>query len=210
MTVKIVAIADTHNLHRALTVPAGDILVHAGDMTSRGTKEEVEEFNDYLGGLPHRHKIVIAGNHDLCFEREPELSASLLTNGMYLEDEAITVNGIVFYGSPWQPAFFNWAFNLERGPEIREKWDLIPEGVDVLVTHGPPFGYGDETARGEKVGCRDLLAVVQRRKPRAHIFGHIHEGAGIYSSAHTKFINASCCDRWYEPVNAPVVFEHGR
>ncbi len=204
---KIVVIADTHNRHRELTVPAGDVLVHAGDMTLGGAKEEVEEFNNYLGELPHRHKIVIAGNHDFCFEREPEPSAMLLSNAIYLQDETTTVDGIVFYGSPWQPRFFNFAFNLTRGPEIREKWDLIPENVDILVTHGPPRGYGDQLAYGEKVGCRDLLAAVERVKPRVHVFGHIHEGVGIYSNGHTTFINASCCDRAYEPVNRPVIVE---
>ena len=204
---KIVLIADTHNRHRELTLPDGDVLVHAGDMTTGGTLEEVEEFNSYLGELPHRHKIVIAGNHDFCFELEPEPAVALLSNATYLQDEATTVEGIVFFGSPWQPRFFNFAFNLTRGPEIREKWDLIPEDVDILVTHGPPRGFGDQTVYAEEVGCRDLLAAVERVKPHVHVFGHIHEGAGIYSNGRTKFINASCCDRAFEPVNPPIVLE---
>ncbi len=206
---KIVAIADTHNRHRELVLPAGDVLVHAGDITLGGTLEEVEDFNEYLGGLPHPHKIVIAGNHDFCFEREPELSAPLLTNALYLRDEATTIEGVVFYGSPWQPWFYNFAFNLRRGPEIREKWDLIPDGVDVLITHGPPRGFGDRTAYDEPVGCRDLLVAVERAQPQFHIFGHIHEGYGTYSKGETEFINASSCDRAYEPVNEPVVVEVG-
>jgi len=205
--VRIVAIADTHALHRAISIPDGDILVHAGDITNTGALDDVADFNEYVGSLPHRHKIVIAGNHDFCFERDPEGSAALLTNCVYLQDEPVTIEGVVFYGSPWQPWFYDWAFNLERGPAIREKWDLIPGDVDVLITHGPPFGHGDETTRGERVGCRDLLDAIERVQPQLHVFGHIHEGAGTYRDGRTTFINASCCDRAYRPVNRPIVYD---
>jgi len=205
---KIVAISDTHGLHSMLTVPPGDVLIHAGDMTGRGTLDEVRDFNEFLGSLPHTHKVVIAGNHDFCFEREREESEAELTHCVYLQDQAVTIEGVRFYGSPWQPWFYDWAFNLERGAGIRVKWDLIPERTDVLITHGPPYGYGDETARGEVVGCRDLLEVVERIKPRMHVFGHIHEGAGTSSNGQTVFINASTCDLGYRPVNPPIIYEY--
>lgn len=202
----IVAISDTHGLHRSLTIPEGDILVHAGDITRSGELETVVDFNEWLGTLPHQHKIVIAGNHDFCFERDPQRSRALLTNCIYLQDESLTVQGIKFYGSPWQPWFFDWAFNLKRGPEIREKWNLIPADTDVLITHGPPFGYGDQTARGEKVGCQDLLQVVERLKPRLHVFGHIHEGYGTSTTESTTFMNACICTLSYKPENAPLAY----
>jgi Icc-related predicted phosphoesterase len=206
--IRIVATSDTHAKHRALDVPAGEILVHAGDLTSMGSLEDVVEFNDWLGSLPHPHKIVIAGNHDFCFERDREASEPLLTNCIYLHDSAATVLGIRFWGSPWQPWFFNWAFNLERGDEIRRKWDLIPDNTDVLITHGPPFGHGDRTRSGELVGCQDLLEVVERIRPRLHVYGHIHEGYGLSSNDYTTMVNASSCDSSYDPVNPPVVFEY--
>jgi len=177
-----------------LNIPDGDVLIHAGDLTNRGILEEVKEFNKFLGTLPHPHKIVIAGNHDFCFESDRVTCEKILTHCIYLQDEEGTLNGVKFYGSPWQPWFYDWAFNLERGPDIRAKWDLIPEGIDVLVTHGPPFGIGDLTVRGDKAGCRDLLEVVERIKPELHIFGHIHEGYGINSFGATTFINASSCE----------------
>ena len=204
--ITIVAISDTHGLHEALEVPPGDILVHAGDMTNMGEIEGVGAFNDWLGSLPHAHKIVIAGNHDFCFERDREASEPLLTNCTYLHDSAVTALGIRFWGSPWQPWFFNWAFNLQRGEEIRQKWDLIPADTDVLITHGPPRGHGDRTQGGELVGCRDLLDAIERIRPQLHVFGHIHEGYGVSSNGHTTMVNASNCDFAYEPVNPPVVF----
>ncbi len=205
---RIVAISDTHALHRSVDIPPGDVLVHAGDITGHGAIDEVRGFNTFLATLPHPHKIVIAGNHDFCFEKDPVASRAELTNGIYLQDEAVEIGGIRFYGSPWQPWFFDWAFNLQRGAEIRAKWDLIPSDTDVLITHGPPRGHGDMTCRGEAAGCDDLLEAVERVQPRVHIFGHIHEGAGVTLNGRTTFINASICDLAYRPVNAPVVYEY--
>jgi Icc-related predicted phosphoesterase len=207
MTVRLVAISDTHGLHRQLTIPDGDILIHAGDVTGRGQLSQVADFNEWLGTLPHRHKLVIAGNHDFCFERQPDETTALLTNCIYLFDEAITLDGLHFYGSPWQPWFFDWAFNLKRGSEIRAKWNLIPPQTDILITHGPPLGHGDLTYRQERVGCADLIEVVAEKRPSYHIFGHIHEGYGVTHNEHTTFINASSCTLQYQPIQPPTVFD---
>lgn len=210
--IKLVIISDTHNKHEYLFVPPGDILIHAGDFSNWGDTESVERFNFWLGTLPHPHKIVIAGNHDFCFEREPEKAQALLTNGTYLQDESILIEGIRFCGSPWQPWFHNWAFNLQRGEEIRAKWDLIPEDTDVLITHGPPYGFGDQTHRGERVGCEDLLEVVRRIGPRYHIFGHIHEAYGTWTEGNTTFINGSSISSGFggTDIRKPVVVEYKR
>jgi len=206
--VRLCVIADTHGFHDRLAVPEADLLIHAGDMTMSGTREEVADFSRWWNALPHPHKVVIAGNHDWLFQREPDLARSFLKGCVYLEDSEATVLGLRIYGSPWQPWFLDWAFNLRRGPEIRAKWDLIPKGVDLLLTHGPPLGRGDRTARGEPAGCRDLLDAVRGRvRPRWHVFGHIHEGYGITQDRRTTFVNASVCDRAYEPVNEPVLLE---
>jgi Icc-related predicted phosphoesterase len=191
---RIVAVSDTHGCHRRVAVPPGDILVHAGDLTMTGSLQDVAEFNDFLGKLPHPHKIVIAGNHDWCFQRKPEKARALLTNAVYLQDEAVTVEGIRFYGSPWQPWFYDWAFNLPRGRALADKWALIPEGTDVLVTHGPPRGFGDRTFDGRHEGCDDLLERVRRIRPKVHIFGHIHEAAGRWDEDGVTFVNASTWD----------------
>ena len=204
---RIVLISDTHGLHRRVKIPDGDLLVHAGDLTNHGELEQVEDFNAWLGGLPHAHKIVIAGNHDFCFEK-PDRASRLLTNATYLLDSETRAGGLRIWGSPWQPWFFDWAFNLERGPEIRAKWKLIPAGIDILVTHGPPAGFGDKTVGGDFAGCTDLLDELRARvRPRLHVFGHIHEGYGIFRDGSTTLVNASTCDIQYRAVNPPVVID---
>lgn len=206
-TVRLVLLSDTHSQHAPVAVPPGDVLIHAGDLTDHGELDVVRDFNAWLGGLPHPHKLVIAGNHDFCFERQPEASAALLTNATYLLDSGVTLAGLTFYGSPWQPWFYDWAFNLQRGPELKAKWDLIPAGTDVLITHGPPAGHSDLTVQGDHAGCADLLAALARVQPRLHVFGHIHEGYGQTQAGPTLCVNASICDVNYHAVNAPVVID---
>ncbi len=216
---RIVCLSDTHGRHGALAVPEGDVLVHAGDASMRGDDREIVAFATWLAALPHRHKLVIAGNHDWLFERQPGLARELLGAVTYLQDSGTTIDGVRFWGSPWQPWFMDWAFNLRRGAPLKARWDLVPEGTDVLITHGPPQGILDQVAgivpraisamagQGEHVGCEELLAAVQRLAPRLHVFGHIHEGYGEETRDGTRFVNASNCDRFYRPVNRPIVVD---
>ena len=187
----LVLVSDTHGRHADVHVPDGDILVHAGDFTRVGKPAEVIAFDLWLAGLPHRHKVVVAGNHDFLFERDPDLARILLRHATYLQDDAVTLDGITIYGSPWQPWFHDWAFNVERGPKLAAKWARIPAGVDVLVTHGPPAGVLDLTKNNERVGCADLRERLRAVKPRLHLFGHIHEAAGVEWDDGTLFVNAS-------------------
>ena len=204
---RIVCISDTHDLHDALEVPDGDVLLHAGDFTGNGAPERIEAFDDFLGRLPHAHKVVIAGNHDFLFEREPERARALLRHAVYLEDSETSVAGLRIWGSPWQPRFFDWAFNLDRGSALADKWARIPQGIDILMTHGPPFEQGDRTARGERVGCDDLRLALRRIRPRLHVFGHIHEGHGVTHADGIIFVNASSCDRRNRPLQPAIVLE---
>jgi Icc-related predicted phosphoesterase/effector-binding domain-containing protein len=205
---KIVIVSDTHDFHHLYELfglPQGDVLIHGGDITRRGKIEEVERFNKWLGTLNYKHILVIAGNHDWCFQREAEKARAALTNGTYLEDSGVTIDGVKFWGSPWQPEFHNWAFNLARGAALAEKWALIPGDTEILITHGPPHGFGDRVHSGELVGCRELLKRVEELAPKAHIFGHIHEDYGVFSNERTTFINASFLDGEFDPGNAPIV-----
>lgn len=206
MDIKIVCISDTHDLHRNLSMPQGDILIHAGDITYFGASRVLHDFNEYMGSLPYSHKIVIAGNHDFCIADDPKAYAAILTNCIYLQDQSVTIEGIKFYGSPWQPWFEGMAFNLQRGLEIKAKWDLIPEDTDVLITHGPPYGHLD-TVQGISQGCRDLLTAIERVKPKLHVFGHVHKEVGTSKNEYTTFVNASSCNQWYKLANQPIVFE---
>jgi Icc-related predicted phosphoesterase len=202
---KIVAFSDTHNLHRKTQIPEGDVLIHAGDFTDRGTLEEVQDFLKFFSSLPHPHKILVAGNHDFYFENFPEETEKMVNGFTYLLDEEVVIDGVKFYGTPWQPRFQNWAFNLDRGAEIKAKWDLIPADVDLLVTHGAPYGIRDQTFDGEKIGCKDLYDAVKRIKPPYHLFGHVHEGYGQSVIGETTFVNLSICDMHYQAVNIPTI-----
>jgi predicted phosphodiesterase len=205
---RIVCVSDTHNLHDRIALPDGDLLLHAGDATMHGTEAEIAEFDAWLGTVPHRHKVVIAGNHDFLFQTEPAKARRLITNAVYLEDSGVTLEGLSIWGSPWQPWYFDWAFNLRRGAPLRAVWDKIPAGTDVLLTHGPPRGVLDRVARsGEAVGCEELLEAVERLRPKVNVFGHIHEGYGREERDGTLFVNASTCDPRYRPVNPPAVID---
>jgi Icc-related predicted phosphoesterase len=207
---RIVCISDTHNLVEAAAIPAGDLLLHAGDLTMTGSVEEVEQARLWLAGLPHPRKVVIAGNHDFLFERDSPAARRAMRDFVYLQDELAVVEGLKIWGSPWQPWFFDWAFNLARGPEIRAKWELIPAGIDILMTHGPPAGHGDRTASGEAAGCADLLDALRCVRPLLHVFGHIHEGYGTSREGPTLCANVSICDLAYRAINRPLVVEWDR
>lgn len=187
----LVLLSDTHNRHRDVTVPPGDVFLYAGDLTNDGGFDDIEDFDAWLGTLPHRHKVMICGNHDLTFENIPTEAKRRITNAVYLQDSAVEIEGLKIWGSPWQPWFFNWAFNRHRGEPIAEKWRLIPDDTDILITHGPPAGILDWTFRDRAVGCADLLARVRQVRPKLHLFGHIHEAAGVVDDGGTLFVNAS-------------------
>lgn len=209
---RIVLISDTHNLHEQIVVPPGDMLVHAGDFTLGGAPEELAPFFDWLSAQPHPHKIIIAGNHDLLFETDPDSARSMVPgNVTYLQDSGCVVDGLRIWGSPWQPWFLDWAFNLETEAALQARWDLIPADTDLLITHGPPLGILDECFDGRRVGCSALLRTVRDIAPALHLFGHIHEGYGSTQDPEhqiaTRFINGCVCDMMYRPVNPPVVID---
>jgi predicted phosphohydrolase len=205
--VRLVLLSDTHCMHDRIDVPDGDIVVHAGDFSGHGGVDEAQRFARWFGALPHPEKVVIAGNHDRALEADASLGPRIFEGCHYLFDAGATIAGLTFWGSPWQPWFLSWAFNLPRGPKLAEKWSLIPEGVDVLVTHGPPARVLDRCESGDHAGCEDLLAAIERARPRLHVFGHIHEGYGEVTRGETRFVNASNCTLDYAPTNEPIVVD---
>jgi predicted phosphohydrolase len=207
---RLVLISDTHT-HRGISLPEGDVLVHAGDATGTGTSEEVEDFLKWFASQPHPHKIFIAGNHDWLFQRWPDVGSMMLAEYptiTYLQDSGIEIDGLRFWGSPWQPWFMDWAFNLPRkGERLRQVWNQIPLGTDVLITHGPPHGILDTVRGQEHLGCEELRIRLATVKPRIHVFGYIHGGYGVAQSSTTIYVNASTCDEAYRPVHRPIVVE---
>lgn len=203
----LVFVSDTHGQHSKLALGEGDILCHCGDFTHRGEMELVELFADFITEQKFKHKVVIAGNHDFCFEDNRRSAAEQILKErgiIYLNDTSVQIEGINFWGSPIQPWFYDWAFNRQRGAEISKHWDLIPETVDVLLTHGPPSGVLDLCADGERAGCVDLLNKVKKIKPRIHAFGHIHEAYGMEELNGIRYINACNLDKNYNFRHSPI------
>ncbi|QDU65327.1 metallophosphatase domain-containing protein [Engelhardtia mirabilis] len=204
---RFVCLSDTHGSHDRLELPAGDVLIHAGDFTRRGTIDEVAAFAAFLRGQPHRHKLVVAGNHDFLFQEQRTLAREILGDVHYLEDSGVDLEGVSLWGSPWQPWFHDWAFNLPRGEALERVWAGAPTGVDVLITHTPPLGTLDLTRRGERVGCESLAAALPRIAPRLHLFGHIHESHGTDCRHGRLSVNASLCGRGLSLEHRPVVVD---
>jgi Icc-related predicted phosphoesterase len=190
-------------------VPNGDMLLVAGDITNCGDLEDVNDFNDWLGTFPHKYKVVIAGNHDWCFQRQPMAAKAALTNAIYLEDEAITIDGLKIYGSPWQPEFCCWAFNLPRGEPLKNKWQQIPADTNILITHGPAFSMLDQViGRYDHLGCEDLYnRIGELNNLRLHVCGHIHSGHGVKEHCGVIYANSSICTERYKPTYEPIVIE---
>jgi Icc-related predicted phosphoesterase len=210
-TRRLVLMSDTHDRHGQFDVPEGDILLHAGDFTFNGQQAELERFNSWLGTLNFQHKVIIPGNHDLTFETDwkwathhvPEADAIL--NG-----ELYEVDGLKIWGEPRQPWFWDWAFNVPRGPEMKKVWEKVPTDIDVLLTHGPPLGAGDLTLLrnnlpGSHVGCEAQREWIIEHQPKLVVCGHIHPGYGLHMIGNTLVVNASVCNEQYRPVNKPVV-----
>jgi hypothetical protein len=231
---RIVCISDTHDLHSFMEMygplPKGDILLHAGDVSNIGEQPDVTRFvNWFMNIKGFDSKIFIAGNHDFAFDKinkphrkgdfdwfhnimsEENLSQSDVT---YLEDSFITIESpefsrpIKFYGSPWQPEFHNWAFNLPRGgDEMFKKWNMIPEDTDVLITHGPAENVRDFVPNGQIVGCGMLRHRIETIRPALHVCGHIHNGYGSSLINDIMYVNASICTERYVPSNKPIVVD---
>lgn len=214
---RIVCVSDTHRQLEQIEIPDGDILIHAGDLTMQGRRVEIATELQKLAQLPHAVKIFIAGNHDRLFEKDPMLARSLVRDVtsagvVYLEESYTVVQGLKIWGSPWQPAFGNWAFNYDRAEGV-ERWSTMPDDADVVVTHGPPQGYGDVVAGrwSDHLGCVDLTTAIARTKPRLHVFGHIHSGRGVHNGlgacVATTFVNAACLGEDYRPCGGGIVVE---
>ena len=198
---RIVCFGDTHGYHKKMQIPNGDLLIFAGDYTKDHTKDEIRQliqFNEWLEKFHHRHKLFISGNHDFFLEREHYAAVSHITNATYLNDSETTVDGLKIWGSPISPYFNGWAFNRHPGPEIQRHWDMIPDDIDILITHGPPAGILDKTKDGDRAGSVDLKNTINDRLKnlKLHVFGHIHESWGKEEHNGVIYVNCSKGYHW--------------
>jgi predicted phosphodiesterase len=220
---RITLISDTHTKHEQVELPGGDILLHAGDIMNSGySHSDIDSFCRWFGKQDYDLLAFIAGNHDRLFENKPVEAMEMVDSyGWidYLKDDTLLFEknvdgqdlGLKIYGTPWQPEFYNWAFNLPRsGKELKEKWAEIPEGTDILITHGPPQGILDTSGppyNEPLLGCELLTERVKEIKPKIHVFGHIHGGYGYEFIDGTHFFNASVLNERYEHTNKPFTFD---
>ena len=218
---RITFISDTHNKHKHLgELPGGDLLIHAGDFTSQGYKHEIESFCSWFNKLENYDtKVFIAGNHDLSFEHEPDMAMQVVNSYKwidYLQDDLLCIGEdydsmVKIYGSPWQPEFYNWAFNLTRnGESLKEKWNQIPLDTDILITHGPAQGYLDTSGapyNKPNLGCELLIDRIKTVKPKIHVCGHIHGGYGYKFDGDTHFINAAVLNEQYFYTHKPITVD---
>jgi Icc-related predicted phosphoesterase len=221
---RITVISDTHTKHGLIPMvdlPGGDLLIHAGDIMKSGyNKNDILDFCTWFHSLDqYENKVFIAGNHDRMFENDPEDVKEWLSkfpNIVYLQDESYEIydletdRSIKLYGSPWQPEFYSWAFNLQRNSlQLSGKWEAIPDDTDILITHGPAWGSVDTVAGRpwDNLGCELLAERIQRFRPKIHVCGHIHSGYGVETIDGIHYINASVLDERYEYTQKPMTFD---
>jgi Icc-related predicted phosphoesterase len=221
-SIRFVCMSDSHNEAMNIYIPDGDVFLHAGDFTRKGTLGEVLAFESFLRNLPHKHKVVIAGNHEYSFDFEafdrkarirselrsinPAKIKGALRSCVYLEDTPIQVCGYKIWGSPWTSQHNPGAFTVKDKAILKSKWDMIPDNIDILITHSPPFGICDSNTV-KHFGSVDLREKVERIKPIVHMFGHIHEGYGYYFDRGTTYLNCAMVNKRYAPVHTPWVFD---
>lgn len=208
---KIVFISDTHGQYMTEDVPDGDILVHCGDWSSYGSFQESASFNEWLGKLPHEHKLITPGNHDIFTEKNTkQLNKEFFTNATYIQDELIEVMGLKFWGSPWSKRWGRWAW-MRESKDLINIYNEIPEGIDVFFSHGPPYGKLDSlgTHKGAvRAGCHSLTDAIERIKPRIFACGHIHESGGQnFVEGVTQYINCAVLDGTYQIGQNPIVVD---
>lgn len=184
--------SDTHNDIEKIPIPNGDVLIHCGDAVNCSTsRRDIDVFNKFIGTLPHPYKLFVSGNHCVCLDpKRPERSQRILSNMTYLQDDLVNIEGVKIYGTPWRPkrgCFYRAeAFGYDARRIRQDKWAKIPEDIDFLLTHGPAYSIRDYNwSTEESLGCPALLdEIVQRVRPRIHMFGHMHEsrGASLYRS----------------------------
>lgn len=220
---KIVATSDLHGFlpgirgHCDLLLVVGDICPdfqgsgqghgRYGDLAGGAVQQATwlrTTFADWLQAIDATHIIGIAGNHDFIFEQRylvPDLP------WIYLQDSWVDIEGFKVYGSPWVPNLRNWAFYATEA-ELQARWDAIPADIDILMTHGPPNGFGDKVLWGNHVGSPSLSSQsLYRIQPRLHVFGHIHEGHGRWDDEHTALANVSHVNERYTPIHPPMEFD---
>lgn len=230
---RIVALSDQHGF--LPDIPPCDLLIVAGDvcpdrfgpfMAVHDPYQQQAWFDrtvrPWLAATPATHKLLTWGNHDWCGQmcsfRSDTPAHARSTDLQILVDEGTSVPSaggagreMSVWATPWSNPFMRWAF-MKRPSDLERVYAAIPDSIDVLVSHQPPYGYGDSTfnldsRRVEHVGSRELLVAIERVRPRVVICGHVHGGFGRYEHQGIPIYNVSVVDESYRLVNAPTVID---
>jgi Icc-related predicted phosphoesterase len=206
-TLRLAILSDTHQWHREIGVPDAEILIHAGDFTMFSSSQaSIVDFNNWLGELPHRHKIVVPGNHEFFLAKDIS-KRSMLSNAVVLINESVEIDGLRIWGSPVTP-LSGGAFGLSSADDRRRLYAGISKGTDVMVTHGPPYSILDSAPGStHHSGCLELLDAVLRVRPRLHVFGHIHGAHGIVHIGQTTFVNGAMIGADGDLETSPIVLQ---
>ena len=214
--INVTLLSDTHTKERNVLVNGGDLILHSGDVMNSGYDwEDLYDFLTWFSELPYKIKVFTPGNHDRFIEDNP-VDAWKMINEFHdkgvrcLIDDFVEFEGLKIYGSPWQPEFYNWAFNLPRnGKELEEKWNNFPDDTDILLTHGPAWGILDTVVnrRDMNLGCEMLTKRLETLKPLIHNCGHIHTGYGYVEKNGTHFFNSAILDERYHHNQKPFDIE---
>jgi Icc-related predicted phosphoesterase len=208
---KVVAISDLHGY--LPEIPECDLLLIAGDICPVTNHKLFFQkfwlktvFADWVKAQPAKYVVACWGNHDWIGVEEPHPHAPCCCS--FLTDECAEIRHYGtyrIYGMPWQKRFCDWAFNLDE-PQLSMKYEAIPDGVDIIISHGPAYGYGDKTPR-ERTGSMAFLKRIDEIKPKLVVTGHIHCDPGIWKRGDTIICNATLLDDNYRVANEPRVFE---
>lgn len=205
-------VSDLHGFYPKLE--GGDLLIVAGDLTARDKFPEYCDTFQWIAGSNYKKKILVAGNHDNLLQTD-DWFAKMTIDFEYLCDSGTEFEGLKIWGSPWTRTFKGMnpkckAFTVDTEEELAEKWTLIPDDVDILVTHSPPHGMLDENTQGKMCGSSTLIERIFKTKTKLHVFGHIHEAHEMHSCSEGStffpmiFVNASHVNEHYQPVNKPI------
>jgi Icc-related predicted phosphoesterase len=225
----ILCMSDLHG--HLMDLPKADILLIGGDICplknhSIGYQANWinTTFSKWVASLDITEVFVVAGNHDFVFEQ----GAGLLKRGLpftYLQDRTvISKEGLIIHGSPWQKRFYDWAFNADED-KLAMAWEMIPSNTDILLLHGPPYGYGDlgnkvypdkdddsQWPKTEHCGSPSLTDKIIEIQPKLVVYGHIHPGRGKYTCGQSVLLNSSIVDCMYQPCYLPwnVTYNSGK
>ena len=203
--VRLVIVSDTHGRHDEYGVLEGDVLIHCGD-GSESSSESVEALDEWFGRQRFEQVLAVGGNHDFEILKRTRAGARVFCNARFMLDETVELGGVRFYGSPWVPSLFGWAF-FAKDEVLAMRWGQVPENTDVLITHTPPAGILDRDRGGYSHGCARLRERLKEIAPRLHCFGHIHASGGFLEGSPTTSVNASAVTHTQAELRAPTVFE---